>query len=81
MRWILKPIKYYVSQGLKELVSASYMKAKVVNITFLQEMCIVGQKYSLHCSQITVVRHVDVNIFVNNLPSMPIGCKQNQTKK
>ena len=35
----------------------------MVNITFLQEICIVGQNTLIHCSQITIA-HVDVNIFV-----------------
>ena len=55
-------------------------EAKIGNITFLQEICIVGQTTLIHCSQITIA-HVDVNIFVLNLPSMPLGCKQNQTRK
>ena len=34
-----------------------------LNLTFLQEICIVGQNTLIHCSQITIAR-VDVNIFV-----------------
>ena len=38
-------------------------EAKMVNITFLPEICTVGQNTFIHCSRITVA-HVDVNIFV-----------------
>ena len=34
----------------------------------------------MHCSQISIA-HVDVDICVKDLPSMSIGCKQNQTRK
>ena len=43
----------YISQGLNELVSASPMKifeAKIVNITYLQEICIVEQYTLIHCN-------------------------------
>ena len=39
------------------------IESKTVNITFLQEICIVGQNTLIHCSQINVA-HVDVNIAV-----------------
>ena len=35
----------------------------MVNITFLQDVCIVGQNTLIHCSQITIAQ-VDVNSFV-----------------
>ena len=38
-------------------------EAKMVNITFLLEICIVGKNTSMHCSRITVPQ-VDVNIIV-----------------
>ena len=49
----------------------------MVNITFLPKICIVGRNTFIHCSWIAVA-HVNVNIFVYNSPSIPLGRKWNQ---